>query len=174
MPAASTWNALVWTYLSGPKIDRVLFRRIAKTKPQRIVELGLTDLNRTLRMIRMAQRYTEETIHYCGIDLFESRGESGLKLKDTHSRLSQTGGKIRLVPGELMPAIARSANILSDTDLLIISAEHSSDDLGAVQMFMPRMLKSDSSIARFRLTDDRQELRWLKPSVFIEPRKNAA
>lgn len=174
MPAASTWNAFVWTYLSGPKRDRDLYRRVAKKKPRRIVELGLADLTRTLRMIRMAQRYTDETIHYCGIDLFESRGESGLKLKDTHSRLSHTGGKIRLVPGELMPAIARSANILTDTDLLIISAEHSSDDLRAVQMFMPRMLRSDSSIARYQCSANKLELRWLKPDAFLQQRQNAA
>lgn len=174
MSAASTWNAFVWTYFAKPKCDRALFRRIKQRKPQRIVEIGV-NLTRATRMISLAQKYREDTIHYCGIDLFEARVDGDpLKLKHTHHQLAQTGAKIRLVPGEMVSAIARSANNLTKTDLLIVSAEHSREELQAIFPFLPRMLHAETSIARYTDADGGIRLRWMKPDSFVTPKRRAA
>ena len=169
MPSASTWNAFVWSHFAKPKCDRGLYRRISKTKPQRIVELGIGELTRTSRAIRMAQRASQKTVHYCGIDLFEARPGGALKLKETHQSLSQLGAKIRLVPGDLMSALGRTANMLGDTDLLIIDSSQLAADLEAAFPFLPRMLTSETSIARYDLSGPSQRLRWMKPDSFVQP-----
>jgi len=171
MSAASYWNSLYLTYFAQPKCDRALFKRVTQTKPTRIVELGIRDLPRAERTIAMAQRQTDETIHYCGIDMFEGR-EGGLKLKDAHHALAQTGAKVRLVPGDLMSGLSRAANMLANTDVLIIDACHAREDLELVHHFLPRMLREDTSIARY---GDGSNLRWMKPSTFLsQPAKRAA
>ena len=174
MSAASTWNAFVWAHFAKPKCDRALFRRIKQRRPQRIVEIGI-NLTRATRTIALAQRYCEDKIHYCGIDLFEARGEGEpLKLKHTHNQLAQTGAKIRLVPGEMVSAIGRTANNLTETDLLIVSPEQSREELQAIFPYLPRMLHSETSIARYTEADGGVRLRWMKPDSFVTPKRRAA
>ena len=174
MSAASTWNTFVWTTLAKPKCDRALFRRVRTHKPIRIVELGI-DIVRAQRVIALAQRYAEEQVQYCGIDLFEARTAGPrLKLKNIHNQLTKTGAKVRLVPGELAHAIARTANILPNTDLLIVAGEHSQDALKSIFSFLPRMLHSETSIARYTEAADGMRLRWMKPDSFVTPSRRAA
>ena len=175
MPAASYWQALAWIHSATPKCDRALHRRVKTTMPQRIVELGVGDLSRATRVIAMAQRYRKDTIHYCGIDLFDARSEdASLKLKDAHIRLSQTGARIRLVPGDLMSAIPRTANMLTNTDLLIVDATHSASELESIRPFIPRMLGPCASIARYDVNNGKLQLRWMKPDSFQLPCRRAA
>ena len=175
MPVASTWNAFVWTNFTKPQCDRALFRRVKLKKPQRIVEIGIGELTRATRLISLAQRFCQDTVHYCGIDLFEARTEgTPLRLKDAHNQLAQTGAKIRLVPGELTSAVGCAANMLMGTDLLIISAEHSQADLQSVFPFFPRMLHENTSIARYSQVNGLLRVRWMKPGSFVTPKQRAA
>lgn len=169
MSAATYWKSLFLTRFTKPQCDRALYQRVKQTKPTRIVELGVGDLSRASNAIALAQRFSTETIHYCGIDLFEARAElAGPSLKQTHHQLSQTGAQIRLVPGDVFSAVGRTANLLSETDLLIIDATTEQDDLDRVRAFLPRMLHANSSIARYDLAGGQTRLRWMKPSSFLQ------
>ena len=146
-------------------------------QPVRILELGVGDLTRSVRSIAMAQRFhdgPESGVQYCGIDLFEARAEGAIKLKDAHQQLKQTGAKTRLVPGELMSAVARTANILSAIDLLIIDSVYSGDEVEAIFPFLPRLLHDGSSIARYDLQNGKLRLRWMKPDSFVRAGREAA
>jgi len=174
MSAASFWNALSWARFSKPQQDRALYQRVQRIKPLRIVEVGLGDTTRATRIIRLAQRFTSETIHYCGIDQFEARATDGLPLKDAHQSLSKTGAKVRLVPGDILSALARTANVLTNTDLLIFDASNSQAEIENAYHFLPRMLHENTAIARYDLTDKSVRLRWLKASSFLQPSRRAA
>ena len=175
MPAASTWNTFVWTNFAKPQCDRGLYRRVKQKKPQRIVEIGVGDLTRATRLIALAQRFRDDAIHYCGIDVFEARSEgTPLRLKYAHNRLAKTGAKVRLVPGELTSAVGRTANMLVGTDLLIIGAVHSQEELQSVFPYLPRMLQESTSIARYSDVNGVVRLRWMKPDSFVTPKRRAA
>ena len=174
MNAATFWNALFWTRFSQPRHDRALFQRVQRIKPVRIVELGVGDTSRATRTIRLAQRFTKETIQYCGIDLFEARPEGGVSLKDAHQSLSKTGAKIRLVPGDVMSALGRTANVLTNTDLLIFDANNSQAEVEHAFHFLPRMVHEKTAIARYDSAGKSARLRWLKPSGFLQPSRRAA
>jgi len=174
MPAASYWNALLWMNLSKPSCDCALYRRVLKSKPCRIVELGVGDLTRAVRVIALAQRSHSDTIHYCGIDLFEARSEQPLMLKEAYRQLAPSGAKVRLVPGDLLPALARTANMLTASDLLIIDARVSPADLESVLQFLPRMLSPATAVARYELKNAQPCLRWIKPESFLPALRPAA
>jgi|GEM_PF-5433140 len=175
MAAATLWQSLLWTRFGKPACDRSLFRRVQRFRPLKIVEFGV-DLSRAQRVISLAQRcQPEETkparIEYCGVDLFDMRSVDPLMLKQAHHTLAQTGAKVRLVPGDLQAALARAANELPNTDLLIVDAKNSREDLEAVFHFLPRMLQATTSIARYSQSDAKTRLRWMKPDSFVTPRR---
>ena len=170
MNAASFWDALIWTRFGNPRHERPLYQRVLREKPLRLVELGIRGVERSTRLIRLAQRARAETILYCGIDLFEAREENPLPLKTVHNHLVKTGAKVRLVPGDLMSAVARSANLLLETDFLLVDSSISTAELRSVYPFLPRMLHADSSIAH--ITGG--QVRWMKPTTFLAAPSKAA
>ena len=174
MSAASFWESLTWTRFSKPRCCRALYQRVLREKPQRIVELGMSDAVRSLRLIRLAERAGDARIHYCGIDLFEAREANPLPLKQVHHQLAETGAKVRLVPGDLFASLGRTANLLADTDLLVLDSVHRQEDLESVYHFFPRMLHERTSIARFDGVESSLRLRWLKPGSFLKSMSRAA
>lgn len=135
-------------YLSRPAEDRVLYRAVRKARPQSIVEIGVRGADRTLKLIQMASRYAEGEIRYTGIDLFEQRpaDRPPLTLKTTHRLLKKTGAKVQLAPGDPFMALARYANMLTNTDLVIISGEQDADALSRAWFYLPRMLHDHSQV----------------------------
>lgn len=174
MSAASFWERLIWTRFSKPRSFGALYKHMLRKKPVRIVELGIGDGTRALRMIRLAETYTQKKIHYCGIDLFEARETRPLPLKTVHHQLAESGAQVRLVPGDLLMSLGRTANLLPDTDLLVIDSVHRHDELEQVTQFFPRMLRSDASIARFEGSSQSPRLRWLAAEDLLEIRRQAA
>ena len=137
-------------YLSQPSADRTLYRAIRRARPTRIVELGIGCGRRSLRMIELAQRHQPEPVHYAGIDLFEARAAEtpGLTLKQAHSLLGGSGAKVRLVPGDPAAALRRAANVLPQTDVLVISADQDREALSRAWFYVPRMLHERSLVFR--------------------------
>ena len=174
MPAASFAQAVYLTTFCTPKCDRTLYRGVTRTKPRRIVELGVGDASRASRLLRLAARYHPgTTIEYTGIDLFEARpqGES-LSLKQAYRHLSRTGASVRLVPGDVAPALARTANVLTETDLVVIDA--TDDDLAKAWFYVPRMLHDKTVIARYELRGQQKDLVWLNPRDVCGQARRAA
>ena len=143
-------------YFSKPVGDRWLWRHIRRHRPTRILQFGVGDASRAGLLIRVAQRFSaSQAVSYAGIDPFEAQLSTGsLPLKEAHRRLSATGGKVRLVPGSPASALPHVANALSQTDLLLISAEVDEADLHNAWFFVPRMLTDTSLVIRQHFTND--------------------
>ncbi|MEX0678030.1 MAG: hypothetical protein WD063_13195 [Pirellulales bacterium] len=141
-------------YFSKPVGERVLYRAIRRTRARKILEIGIGDVARTLRMIQLARRFSDgEPVRYAAIDLFEARpatsGQS-LSLKQAHRLLHGTQAQIQLIPGEPAQALARVANSLPNVDLVLVSAQHGDASLAEAWFYFPRMLHGGSAVYRER------------------------
>lgn len=136
--------------ISQPAHERRLYRAIYRGKLRRILELGVGPANRAQRMIAVASmNWPVEEITYAGLDPFEGRSIAdgpGLSLKLAHRMLSSTGAKVRLVPGDPSEALARVANSLQDSDLVVLSSLISPEQLQKVWFWMPRLLHPGSRV----------------------------
>ncbi len=151
MRLATTLRYLYLSYFSKPASDRALYRLLRKKRPRKVLEIGISTMDRTLRMLAFAQKLVEgEPIRYAAIDLFEARGpsEPKLSLKDCHRQLKMTDAQSQLIPGEPAGALARVANALPDVDLVLISANHNDAALAGAWFYLPRMLNSGSLVLR--------------------------
>jgi hypothetical protein len=141
---------LYLAHFSQPAADRPLYRRIRRQKVRRIVELGVGLLTRATRMIEVAAAETSpENVTYTGVDLFELRSAAdcaGVSLKLAHRQLMPTGARIRLLPGDPFTALSRAANELTETDLLVISANQDAQSLAKAWFYVPRMLHARSQV----------------------------
>ena len=138
------------SYLSKPVSDRLIYRVIPRRKVLKIVEAGVGRGVRAGRMIEAAG-FTAPAgqVQYTGIDLFEARSASdgpGLTLKTAHRLLKATGARIRLLPGDPFSALARAANTLMGTDLVVISADQDARSLARAWFYLPRMLHPRSLV----------------------------
>ncbi|MCA9152046.1 MAG: hypothetical protein KDA92_22235, partial [Planctomycetales bacterium] len=142
-------DTLYLCWLAKPQGDRQLFKSLCRQPARRIVELGMVSHDRTLRLLRLAKRLSGDAeLHYTGIDLFDARPETAprLTLKETHRVLSNQGATIRLVPGDIAGGLARSANQLGGTQLLIVSSEIDEATAERMWSFVPRMLDASSHV----------------------------
>lgn len=161
MALADTLDTIYLCWMCKPKSHRELFRMIKRRRVHSIVELGVHSIERTLRLIRMARRSSPgQEIHYAGVDLFDARpvDQPRLTLKQTHRSLAGHGATIRLIPGDVSSALARYANQLRDTQLLLVSAQHDPQQLAHAWRYVPRMLANDAVILQaVGDTEDRLE-----------------
>lgn len=149
MNSASLLKFAYLALVSGPAHERKIYRAMRQHAPKSIVEIGIGCGLRAERMIAVALRYAGgERLRYAGIDLFEARpaGNLGLSLKQAHQKLKATGVQVRLIPGDPLSALARSANALQGTDLLVISADQDQESLQRAWYYVPRMLQESSLV----------------------------
>jgi len=102
-------------------------------------------------MIEVAARSSRSAgdVHYTGIDPFEARSTAdgpGLSLKMAHRLMNGTGARIRLVPGDPLSALARTANSLGSTDLVVISHRQDPQSLAGAWFYLPRLLYPGSVV----------------------------
>jgi hypothetical protein len=139
---------------------------------RKIVELGIGDSQRALRMIELAGRISDVSdIHYVGMDPFEGRSESEGKpicLKDVHQRLRSTGVRVQLVPGNPVESLIRLANSLGKVDLLIVPAEIESAEYARAWFFVPRMLHAGTQVFVGSVTPDGRRVLRLKSHAEID------
>ncbi len=172
MSIISQLRSLYLCYFSKPFADRLVYRAIRRHDARKIVELGIGDGNRAIRMIDIARRTSKPSdVHYVGIDLFEGRPVSsgpGISLKAAHQLLRGTGARVQLVPGNPFDSLVRSANSLGKIDLLIVPAELDSPSFARVWFFVPRMLHERSLVFVERVLDDGQTALTIKPRHEID------
>lgn len=151
-------------YFSQPAADRSLLKAIKRRPIRSIVEIGVgLDVGRTQRMLEVAGwRVDCQPLKYTGIDLFESRPQqqAGLSLKEAHHELRTSGIKFQLVPGDPYQALARIANALTGTDLLLIDAGHDEASLSRAWTYIPRMLHQDSIVFLALPASERTKESW--------------
>jgi hypothetical protein len=140
-------------YLSQPANDRQIYRAIRHHRVGSIVELGVGYAQRAQRMLEVASRFwPDEEIHYTGIDLFEARPAEnpGITLKLAYKLLKRLNANVRLVPGDPFMALARAANNLTDTDLIVIAADQDPEAMSRAWSLIPRMIHEDSLVFQER------------------------
>ena len=149
----STLQILALALFSQPKSDRRIYRLIRRLKPQRIVELGIGNGQRSQRIIRLAGSFGP--VHFIGIDMFEGSPPSvpHMSLKNAHQRLTGLGGEVRLIPGDAGSTLPHRANELINTDLIIIAATQPSASVEVTWSYLPRMLRPTSRVMLERPTE---------------------
>jgi hypothetical protein len=146
-----------------PAADRALFRAVRKRPIRSIVEIGICDITRTQRLLEIASwRRRGAALRYAGVDMFEARpaGQPRLTLKQAFTALRQPAAIVQLVPGEPDTALWRSANSLTQTDLLLIAAGHQPESLARVWVWLPRMLTPTSLIFEQQVDATRNTALW--------------
>ena len=148
------WLHYLWlAYLSKPKGERLLFRLIKKHPTRSIVEIGVGNLERALRVVDFARQCVPNgELTYTGIDLFEGRPDptTGISFKEAHGLLKQVDAKTKLIPGDPFSALARSANGLAGTDLVLIASDVDSTQMQQAWAFLPRMLHDETLVIEER------------------------
>jgi hypothetical protein len=154
---------LYLAYFSAPRHDRLLYRHVRRQRVQRILELGLGNTERACRLIEIGTQSSGQRVSYTGIDLFELRGEEadGVSLKLAHRRLSATGARVRLVPGDPHSAMAAVANCLAGIELVIVSADQDRHALAKAWFYLPRVLAPTAAVFVEEPTADGLALRRL-------------
>jgi hypothetical protein len=135
--------------LSRPRCDRMLYRLARRTRTARLVEIGLDNSLRTGRLLQVCQRYAPGgDVSYTLLDQFEARTppDGGMSLKSAYRLLAKYRVRTRLLPGDPGITLARHANDLLGTDLLLISAVVDPASLDAAWYYVPRMLHPKSVI----------------------------
>jgi hypothetical protein len=133
-------------HLSQPASDRPLYRTIGAHGFRRIVELGIGDCQRAIRMIQTAAEQTPAgEIHYIGLDRFEA-GNSGQTLKQAYRLLRATGARVQLLPGEPADALMQHANELGKLDLLLLSELSDWESSPRLWFYVPRLLDEGSEV----------------------------
>ena len=152
---------LYLAYFAKPVADRLLFRKISQSKPTRVVHIGLGSAERSRLLLDVVGRFASGPIQYTGVDLFEATGRTSLK--DFHRLLQREGVKVKLVPGEPYAALARFANVLSETNLLLIGKDVDEASIQHAWFYVPRMLAEGAVILREQVRGN--ETRWESISV---------
>jgi len=173
LPSFSQLRLFYLCHFSKPSADRSIYREIHRHSVKKIVELGVGNGHRALRMIEVARRraLTPTDIHYVGMDLFEARSESnvaGTSLKEVHQLLRGTGARVQLVPGNPSDALMRLANSLGKVDLLILPAELDSPSFSRLWFFVPRLLHERSRVFVQQTLDDIRTGLVIKPPAEID------
>jgi hypothetical protein len=169
LPVLSQLRSIYLRYLSKPQADRSVYREIRRRTVLKIVEMGVGDCRRAMRMIELAKLVSpQKEISYTGIDAFEGRAcangaIAGPSLKAAHQLLRCAPARVRLVPGDLPDALTRVANSLGKIDLLIVPGEVDSPAFARMWHFVPRMLHERSVVFVERLMADGQKDLGVKP-----------
>jgi hypothetical protein len=165
-------RAFYLCYLSKPAENRPIYRVIRRSHVRKMVELGIGDGHRALRMAEIARlAFDGQEIHYVGIDPFEDRTESdgpGLTLKAAHQLLHGSGVRVQLLPGRPTDVLPRVANSMGKIDLLIVPAELDTPSHGWFWFFVPRMLHERTSVFVRGTQDDGKTILRPKPHEEIQ------
>ena len=139
-----------YCYLSKPRVNRPIYRAIRERKALKIVELGIGDGGRALRMFDVARLVSPgQDPKYVGFDRFEDQpnaAEPPLTLKQAHRLMLAAGVKARFVSGDPSESLVRVANTLGQVDLLILPAELASPAAARFWYFVPRLLHDRSAV----------------------------
>ena len=144
------WFRKLWlTQFSQPATERTIYQQLLRSKPKRVMELGLGTLGRTERLLALAGALqTDGPLHYVGLDRFEGRlptDPAGTSLKQAHQRLHKLAS-VQLVPGNIDASLSRLCNHLGTFDLLLISASNDERHLERSWFFIQRIVSAQTTI----------------------------
>jgi len=157
-------------HLAKPASDRPIYRAVYESQARTLMEIGMGQCQRALRLIELAGRASPLlAIRYVGVDLFELRlppAAPGYCLKDAYRLLRKTQAQIQLLPGDPFTVLAKMGNWLKPIDVLVISSSVDHRSMDRAWFYVPRILHANSLVfqeIRVRGTN-RVEVRRLTPS----------
>lgn len=172
------WLKYLWlAHFSKPRGERILFRLIKQQPVKSILEIGVADLSRAERLIQFAGNFTPNgELRYTAVDLFEGRPdpETGISLKEAHARLKQVDAKIKVIPGDPFSALARSANSLAGTDLVLIAEDVDAEAMQRAWTYLPRTLHEGSRVVIATDSDSGPQYRLMTKEEVIQLSGNNA
>jgi hypothetical protein len=174
----SRWKLFYLLYLSRPKQNRAIYKKIQKGGITKVLELGLDLAGRTQRMLTLAIARAEGNpglIRYTGVDAFETRTACdgpGVTLKEAYRQLRPSGAKIQLLPGNPFSALSPVADRLGQFDLIVVSADVLGKELSRAWFYVPRLLHADTKVyvenlesGEFRLLSAKQIARLATAAI---------
>lgn len=170
MKLANQLRLFYLLHLANPATDRLIYRAVFESHARSLMEIGLKQCQRALRLIEVAAMASPiSAIRYVGVDPFELREPQtapGYCLKDAYRLLRRTQAQIQLLPGDPLTALARMANWLKPVELLVVSAGVDPRSMAAAWFYIPRILRHNSLVFQeIRIPGgDRVELRQLARS----------
>ncbi|MDX1962995.1 MAG: hypothetical protein SFX18_07570 [Pirellulales bacterium] len=159
-----------------PASERILYREVTDRPPQRWLEVGLGNGQRTLKLIELVRETLPQAdLHFYGIDLFEGRpnyqAKTDWSYKSAYQALKKAGVKAQLLPGDPHSALSRAANGIRQLELVIISADQLGPALAQAWYYVPRMLAPD---ARIYLADEQAAKTGYRLLTVLELQRLAA
>ena len=169
--AAASWLKYVYlAHFSQPRTERQLYRLAKVHKICRIVEVGIYNVERTMALIAVAQRFADQgQVSYTGLDWFDARPSDlpSLTLKAAHRALQSTGTVARLVPGDPARNIAAVANAHQHTGLILLSSIVPDCLLAPAWFYLPRMVDADTVVLRERIDAARRPTFEMLPKSLL-------
>ena len=161
-------KSLYWIYFSKPRSSRILYRTVRNLRATRIVEFGISDPERSLQLVQMAVGACppEQQVCYTALDLFDARSDdqASLTIKQAHRYFGTSKAKVQLVPGPPAVGLARTANTLLGTDLVIFSADAVPAGNSKLWFYLPRLLHAQSCLFQAHQQDQDQQCAFGKIS----------
>lgn len=143
------WIRSFWlARFSQPAAERVVYRHVLRSRPTRILEIGLGLLVRTERLLGALDRPGADPVAYVGLDRFEGRAPSdppGVSLKQAHRRLNGLA-RVRFVPGNPDTSLARLCNQLGTFDLVLVSADNDERHMERAWFFIRRLVTPQTTV----------------------------
>ncbi|MBM3281257.1 MAG: class I SAM-dependent methyltransferase [Candidatus Harrisonbacteria bacterium] len=122
-------------FFYGPKRYRNIYRILQKTRPKRIMEIGVWTGERSIRMIETLKKYyAADAIDYYGFDLFEDLSDEQLVSEvskkpptkaQIQEKLEKTGANIHLFKGNTLETLPRETQSLPKMDFVFLDGGHS-------------------------------------------------
>lgn len=137
---------LYLAYGSQPACERCLYKDVRRRPIARMLEVGMGDGRRALRLIEVARTFWPcVPLDYTVIDPFEMAC-GGLSIKTAHQMLARSGARYRLIPGDPLAALAATANSLLGQQLVIITMPVEPEARAALWFYVPRLLADDAQV----------------------------
>lgn len=137
-------------HLAKPASDRPIYRAVYESRARSLMEIGLGQCQRALRLIQIAHMASPTSVvRYVGVDPFELReppNGPGYCLKDAYRLLRKTQAQIQLLPGDPLPALAKMANWLKPVDVLVVSVGVNQRSMDRAWFYVPRVLHDKSLV----------------------------
>jgi hypothetical protein len=150
LPSFGGLKRLYLRHFAKPPHDQSLFRLVHRHAIAKLALLGMSDLERTMRLIEVAQADNGGVgIELIGVDKFEMRSAAegqGTTLKSAHRFFAAKAIKARLLPGDPQSVLTASANSITGVDLLLIAADQDRESLSRAWFYVPRILSATAEV----------------------------
>ncbi len=136
--------------LSFPAQDRALYRAVWNSGPTRLLDIGVSNLQRAVRLIELAKlKNPLASIEFVGISLFEAArclGKRSSSLKEVYQQMRRLNVVARLIPGTILPGLQTLADLNLKVDFVLIAGPHDCAELLQAWPSLMRLLDEKSQV----------------------------